>query len=965
MRLPKLKGLSGKILFSFLFSFVLLFGISSYVTYKLAEKHFTQIHNHQLHELVSILGSFSTAVSLTTIDTLLSSTARHNYQLAQTMQDLVDGGRISIGEAQSSFSRLLLQQKTGDLGYSYVVDSKGIIVVHPDPNLIGIDLGERGFIQEQLQNREGSLSYVWQKSEDSSPREKVLHMEYFQPWDWIISVTAYRDELTRIISQKNLQERLNSLSIAGITGIMIFDDTGASIAEKVQTGLEEDFLNAKKQYFSEHGGDGAADDHQHHHEDNKGFLVHDIKGDKQITCHALSDATAYCHFHEENLQLNVLALSDQRSLRQSLATIKGLFLAVFILGVLFSFFTSSWLSKNIASPFRSLLDKLSYDSPEIASRLSQSSDEVEDLSFYIATYVDELEEKNIQLQEVLQKEKEASTELRIYRQVFENTQDGVIITDAQGNILLTNPGFERITGYSSAEAIGQNPRLLKSDYHSAEFFDEMWQSIKEKKYWSGEIYNKKKNGTTYPETLTITAITDENGKTTYYSAIFKDLTELFRQQKRIKFLAYHDSLTELPNRLHLQNHLQSEIAAIEADGGVLLYLAMDLDDFKIVNDSLGHNIGDLLLVEFVHRLIDVVQEAGFLARVGGDEFVFTMRYQTISDEQIEKLLDSLKDCVGRSFKLQNQQVDISMSIGVVIFPQDGKDVFELQKKADLALNSAKKTRGCSVVSFTPEMEREFAARLLDLTNIKQGLLHGEFIPYYQPKIDLFTGKIYGLEALARWRRGDTLVSPNTFIPLAEKSGLIVEMAEQIYKQAFKDTAALIAKGHDLKLSVNLSTHQLRNFTIVDKLMAFSELAQLPPTKIELEVTESALSNDLAIAKSILLKVSELGFSLSIDDFGTGYSSLQYLKQFPINTIKIDRSFISGIGKETDDETLISTIILLATQFGMDIVAEGIETMDQHRYLQWRNCNYGQGYLYSPPLDLESLESWLATDLLLH
>ena len=551
-------------------------------------------------------------------------------------------------------------------------------------------------------------------------------------------------------------------------------------------------------------------------------------------------------------------------------------------------------------------------------------------------------------------------DLNIYKEIFEHIVEGISITDIEGTIISANPAFERITGYSVQEAVGNNPNILKSERHPPDFYEKMWAMLKEKGFWSGEIWNKRKNGEIYPEWLTISAVKDKFGKVSNYAAVFNDITELVRRQERIQFLAYHDHLTKLPNRLLVHEKLSQMLSECRRKNEKMICLICDLDNFKTFNDSLGQEGGDSLLNLFVERLRPLIRLEDMLGRIGSDEFVILAKTEDASAKYALSVSDRIFSACKDSIQLGDQVIYLTMSIGIALFPDDATEEGELIKRAMLALSGAEKMKGNSISFFNPAMETEVKKKIVYLAKIREGLAKSEFIPFYQPKVNLATGRVSGMEALARWMSNGQLISPGDFIPVAEDSGLIIEMSRQIYEKAFRETAALIEQGYRLKLSVNLSPLQLQSVTFLEDLLTLQQKSGLAAEYIELEITESTLFENTDKVLSLLNAIVDAGLAISIDDFGTGYSSLQYLKQLPLSTLKVDMSFVSGIGKNKDDEQLVRTIALLAKQFGLQIVAEGIEEKSQADFLRQLGCNEGQGYYFAKPMELEDFRSWLSS-----
>ncbi|MDP2430686.1 MAG: PAS domain S-box protein [Pseudomonadota bacterium] len=551
--------------------------------------------------------------------------------------------------------------------------------------------------------------------------------------------------------------------------------------------------------------------------------------------------------------------------------------------------------------------------------------------------------------------------LRQSAKVFESTTDGVSITDAAGNMIAVNRAFTVITGYTEAEALGRNPRILKSGRHDQPFYQAVWNSIARAGSWSGEIWNRRKNGEIYPEWLTISTVTDAAGKLTNYVGVFSDISQIKQSEAERERLAHFDPLTGLPNRLLFNARLDHAIQRAERDGTPLTLLFVDLDRFKTVNDALGHPAGDRVLREVARRLSQSVRAEDTLARLGGDEFVIALERggdATQASAMAEKLLAALT----LPFDLDGQTVFVGASIGISAYPADGKDAATLLKNADAAMHQSKDDGRNTFRFYNAAMTRSARERLTLEASLRHAIEQQEFVLYYQPQIDVGSGGIVGVEALVRWNHPTTgLIAPNRFIPLAEETGLIVPLGEWVLFTActqareWLDNADLPSLG----VAVNLSPRQFRQPNLAAHVHAMLDASGLPANLLELEITESAVMENPDQASATLRDLKALGITISIDDFGTGYSSLAYLKRFPIDKLKIDQSFIREIPQEQSDMEIAATIIAMARNLHLKVLAEGVETEEQLAFLQIHGCDAYQGYLCSRPVPAPELERWLA------
>lgn len=555
----------------------------------------------------------------------------------------------------------------------------------------------------------------------------------------------------------------------------------------------------------------------------------------------------------------------------------------------------------------------------------------------------------------------ANEELQLMARVFEHSLDGISITDGDGKILRVNPAFSAITGYPPGEVVGKTPRILKSDRHDDDFYRRMWASILSEGQWEGEIWNRRKNGEAYPEWLSISSITNEAGEPTHYVAVFHDISEIKRSEELMKHQAYHDALTGLPNRLLLLDRLKVAMNHSRRTGDRLALLYLDVDNFKTVNDSLGHSVGDLLLMSFAHRLKNLLREQDTVARLGGDEFV-VMVEDTEGESSAVAVGERILDSLSAPFMIKGHELYVTASVGITIFPEDSDTPDALIKNADLAMYRAKETGKNNCQLFTLAMNERAQQRLVLEKNLRKAIEGRHFEVWYQPKVHLPTGGVIGMEALVRWRREDgSLTPPLDFIPLAEETGMIVPIGEQVLEAACRQAKAWHGSGYGhLALAVNLSVRQLSYKGLIDFIERLLRRTDIDPSLLEFEITETAIMSRVEQAVAVLEEIRRLGAHIAVDDFGTGYSSLYYLKRFPIRGLKVDRSFVSNLPSDADDLAIVRTVVSMARGLGLHVTAEGVETIAQMETLRSLDCDFAQGYLYSPPLSAQDFERLLET-----
>ena len=540
--------------------------------------------------------------------------------------------------------------------------------------------------------------------------------------------------------------------------------------------------------------------------------------------------------------------------------------------------------------------------------------------------------------------------------VFDCTREGVLVSDHNGVIVHVNPALVKITGYAPEEVLGQRPNMFKSGHHGPEFYQAVFESLEKTGEWHGEIWNRRKSGEIYPQWQTIRAVRDNKDQITHYVAVFSDISAIKNTQSELMRLAHHDPLTDLPNRLLFTDRAEQALAYAQRHKSGCALLMIDLDHFKIINDSMGHNVGDLLLKAVGERLTAVFGKGFTVARLGGDEFAVLVENCT-QVAQAAGFAQQVLEVMKGAFIIETHQLFISASVGISLYPNDALNAEQLLRNADSALFKAKSAGREGYALYTEELTAHAQYRIEVASDLRRALEQQELRVYFQPVHDLTTSRMVGVEALVRWQHPQRgLVAPGEFIPIAERTGLIAEIDAWVLEQACWQMCQWQAAGVDLSfVAVNISSRLFARPELYQLVSTVLADTGLNPVLLELEVTESAVMDNSEVALEQMHRLRELGLRLAIDDFGTGFSSLLRLKRLPVQKLKIDQGFVAGLPGDDDDVAIVRAVIALAQSMGMQVHAEGIEYVEQAQFLLDHHCDLGQGYWFGRPMPARDLD----------
>lgn len=816
-------------------------------------------------------------------------------------------------------------------GYIFIDDMQGNCVLLPtSPQVEGRSLYNnqddtghfimRGLLDAVDNPGGGGYSrYRWYPPHDQTHMEdKIAFVKEFKPLNWVIGAGDYLYQIENDMKVQALQ-RLKSISFGDHGYLSIFDEKGRLLATPGVSSLHGAFKDPKTSQLEQ----TVIAQIRQAAEKGGGFIEYDWffpNGEGPFNKISLVDRVPGLNwilvagFYPEDVKF---LLSRQQTLlserqREDRAQLYVFLILATIITLSLAFAFSQWLNQKFT---------------EYSSEIEQN-------------------QKDLELK---------ADQLQLASRVFDTASEGIMVTSTDNRILAVNDAFVDISGYSSAEVIGRNPRFLQSGQHDETFYHTMWTTLQTQGKWSGEIWNRRKNGELFPQWLAINASRDEKGQVRNYIASITDLTERKEVEEKLRYLSDYDPLTSLPNRRLLGYRVEQTITmSRNQDQQQFALIFIDLDNFKTINDSLGHSFGDQILQIVARRIAEVVGEGDTVSRLGGDEFM-VLTTELEQPEQAADLAQKISDSVSAPLE-NDSHLMITPSVGIAMYPNDGDNFDKLLRNADAAVHFAKQEGRNNYQFYAAEMNLRASERLQVEIALRKAIENNEFEVHYQPQICLQREIVIGCEALVRWRHPQLgLVPPNSFIPLAEETGLILQIGGWVLRESCRQGALWLQQSeHEFTMSVNVSVRQFRP-ELVEEVRSALEVSGLPARALVIEITESTLMQDEEKTLGLLHELKALGVQLSLDDFGTGYSSMAYLKRFNLDQLKIDRAFIADLPHNQDDAAITSAIIDVANHFGLITVAEGVETAQQAQFLADVGCIEGQGYLYEKPLQAEIFE----------
>jgi diguanylate cyclase (GGDEF)-like protein/PAS domain S-box-containing protein len=864
--------------------------------------------------------------------------------IAQRLYDL-NKGRMPEDEVKTLIRETLRPLRFFNGRGYYFIDTMdgGCVLLPTAPQLEGTSLWDnrdaeghfimRGLVDAVREPQSGGYStYKWYPPDINEMRDKIAHVREFKPFGWIIGNGEYTYQIDADLRKAALEEIANiRFGANGYVAVLTTDGTLlASANNKSDIGvpladLPKDVREVQEAIVAKAKAGGGT----YRYDWKRLGETKKIRKLARVLPYAPWGWVLVTGIYMDDMDELLAAQRADLGVYVN-SQIKGLswvMFAVFAVSLALSVGFGQWV-RRILHAYRSDLEARNRDLAESRNRLKLSA------------------------------------------QVFDSSGEAMIITDADNHILAINPAFTRITGYHADEARGRDPKFLESGRHDAAFFKALWKDVIERDGWSGEIWNRRRDGEVFPSWLAINPVRDETATITHFIGTLTDITQRKAAEEKIRELAYYDPLTQLPNRRLLRDRLEQAIAAANRTGFHGAVLFIDLDNFKTLNDTRGHDVGDLLLVEVANRLRDCLRNQDTVARLGGDEFVVVLvhlsRDEADAATQVERVGEKVTLSLTKPYDLAGYRHDSTPSIGACLFHWAQDSVDTLLRHADTAMYQAKQRGRNRLCFFDPAIQEALMERARLESELRGALGRNEFVCLYQPQVD-GKGTIHGAEVLLRWRHPTMgMVSPQAFIPLAEETGLIVPIGAWVLNQAcikLKEWSLQDETAH-LTLAVNVSAVQFREADFISRVERAIATHGIDPHSLKLELTESLVLEDVEGCIETMKHLKSLGIGFSMDDFGTGQSSLTYLKRLPLDQLKIDQSFVRDVIDDPNDAVIVRTIIAMSNSMGLDVLAEGVEAADQRDFLLLNGCHRFQGYYFGRPMDVDTFEAKVGLPFLL-
>ncbi|MFW6212035.1 MAG: EAL domain-containing protein [Spirochaetota bacterium] len=837
------------------------------------------------------------------------------------IEDLVaeaDELGVSEDRLQEQAIRILNAQQVGPAGYFFVLGRDGRLVAHPEAELVGQDLSDAGVVSQVLEQGSGFIQYEWQNPSDAQARAKTGYIVPFPQWGWFVTASDYTHGLADRISSERLHAILGSIQLSSVLGVALVNDDDQFVAASstwprvwAQSGFRPALLSSATSIA-----------------ENRRTVLATVPFDPFGGRVAI-----------------IYSLDPLRRVIDRFLLVAGISI---IPALLVIFVMSNISAKMITAPMRNLTERM-------LRRLDVSGEQGVTANGDLRALMLSQLRTVVRLQYSLRREKKAETSLVVANQVFLNTAEGICVTDADGTIRQVNPAFVEATGYAEEELLGQPIRLIRSNIHGEDFFAELWQSLQSSGSWSGEIWNKKRNGDEFPQLCSIGAVRDSrSGRVESYVAVYHDISEIKNTEQHLQHLASHDTLTGLPNRSFLTDMLQFAVPQAARESRQIAVLFLDLDDFKDVNDSFGHDAGDQLLQWVARKFRDELRGQDVIARFGGDEFVVVLRDVEDADG-VALVARRLLAAAREPYTVGNQLIRPSVSIGVAIYPDGDRDPSTLLRDADAAMYAAKRAGRNDYRFHDPHMNATAHRRLAMQGAIAQAIDQEELVAVFQPIHSLTADGVTAAEALVRWRSEGRMVPPGDFLPYLENSSMITRLDLWVLQQACR---ILLQYGDRLPrafhISVNVGAWDLVSEDFAARATETVHSFGVPPSRICLEVTESAAIKSFDRARETLRALRLEGFGLYLDDFGAGHSSIRYLREFGVDAVKLDRQFLSGVENSESVQSLVSGFISLARGMHLATIIEGIESAAQLDFVKEAGADYVQGYYTGKPMAFAEL-----------